>query len=165
MNYQIRDLDYAYQVFSDQESNSDDLFAILSNMHHGCHIIDICIEFIFKPRVPTDFNCIFDFSIVSKFVTRNTLSIIPHPSCACFNCLPLGVLCVTTKAKTTHCILDLKTFKILLNIPSDRGCVILPSGLCIPNLLTNYRMKLHEIKTMCTNISPEHTCLIFVESL
>ena len=31
-----------------------------------------------------------------------------------------------------------------------------PSGTHIPNLLTNYQMKLHEIKTMCTTISHEH---------
>ena len=36
----------------------------------------------------------------------------------------------------------------------------LASGIHIPNLLTNYPTKLHEIKTMCTNITPEHICLI-----
>ena len=33
------------------------------------------------------------------------------------------------------------------------GGGILPPGIGIPNLLTNYPMKLHEIKTMCTNLS------------
>ena len=43
------------------------------------------------------------------------------------------------------------------------GC-ILASDMHIPNLLKNYPMKLHKIKTMCTNITPEHVsdfcCLI-----
>ena len=39
---------------------------------------------------------------------------------------------------------------------------ILASGIHIPNLLTNYSTKLHEIKTMSTNITPEHIGLIFV---
>ena len=33
------------------------------------------------------------------------------------------------------------------------GDGVLASGILIPNLLTNYPTKLHEIKTMCTNIS------------
>ena len=32
----------------------------------------------------------------------------------------------------------------------------LATGIHIPNLLTNYPMKLLEIKTMCTNITHEH---------
>ena len=35
----------------------------------------------------------------------------------------------------------------------------------IPNLLTNYAMKLHEIKTMCTNITPEHIVHITPEHI
>ena len=36
------------------------------------------------------------------------------------------------------------------------------SGIHIPNLLTNYPMNLHQIKAMCTNITLEHICPIFV---
>ena len=47
----------------------------------------------------------------------------------------------------------------LLTLRADRGVVwgILASEIHIPNLLTNYSMKLHE--TMCANITPKHTCL------
>ena len=36
------------------------------------------------------------------------------------------------------------------------------SGIHIPNLPANYPMNLHEIKTMCTNITPEHIDQIFL---
>ena len=39
---------------------------------------------------------------------------------------------------------------------SSSTFTVIDPGIHIPDLLKNYPMKLHEIKTMCTNISPEH---------
>ena len=44
----------------------------------------------------------------------------------------------------------------LLILRADWGGGGEAPGIHIPNLLTNYPTKLHEIKTMCTNITPEH---------
>ena len=47
-----------------------------------------------------------------------------------------------------------------LTLSEDQGVVGAYYLQVIPNLLTNYPMKLHEIKTMCTNITLEYICKI-----